>query len=44
MGQLAHGFGVDDLTVGSQVELVVETLFEDDEHEYTMWKWKPVPT
>jgi uncharacterized OB-fold protein len=38
---LAAGYGVDDLSVGSPVELVVETLFEDDDHEYTIWKWKP---
>ena len=42
MGQLASGYGVNDVKVGSPVELVVETLFEDDEHEYTVWKWKPV--
>lgn len=42
VGQVAKGYGVDDLTVGSPVELVVETLFEDDDHEYTVWKWKPV--
>jgi uncharacterized OB-fold protein len=41
MGQVASGYGVDDLSVGAPVELVVETLFEDDEHEYTVWKWKP---
>ncbi|MEY2453098.1 MAG: uncharacterized protein QOD92_2672 [Acidimicrobiaceae bacterium] len=43
MGQLANGYGVDDVKVGTPVELVVETLFEDDDHEYTVWKWKPVP-
>jgi uncharacterized OB-fold protein len=43
MGQLASGYGVDDITVGTPVELTVEMLFEDDEHEYTVWKWKPVP-
>ncbi|MEY2431970.1 MAG: uncharacterized protein QOC92_1695, partial [Acidimicrobiaceae bacterium] len=41
MGQLAAGYGVDDITVGTPVELIVETLFEDDDHEYTVWKWKP---
>ena len=41
MGQLASGYGVDDVSVGTPVELVVETLFEDDDHEYTIWKWKP---
>ena len=42
MGQVARGYGVDDVKVGAAVELVVETLFEDDDHEYTVWKWKPV--
>ena len=42
MGQVANGVGVEDLKVGAPVELVVETLFEDDDHEYTIWKWKPV--
>lgn len=42
LGQVAHGFGVDDLTVGSEVELVVETLYTDDSGERTIWRWKPV--
>ena len=41
LGQVATGFGIDDLHVGGEVELVVETLFEDDEHEYRIWRWKP---
>jgi uncharacterized OB-fold protein len=41
MGQVAKGYGVDDIEVGAPVELVVETLFEDDDHEYVIWKWKP---
>ncbi|HEV3226503.1 MAG TPA: OB-fold domain-containing protein [Acidimicrobiales bacterium] len=41
MGQLATGYGVDDVRVGAPVELVVEPLFEDDEAVYTIWKWKP---
>ena len=41
LGQVATGYGVDDLSVGTPVELVVETLFEDEGHEYTVWKWKP---
>ena len=24
------------------VELVLDTLYEDDENEYLVWKWKPV--
>ena len=42
LGQVADGFGVDDLEVGQQVELVIEDLFSDDEHDYVVWKWKPV--
>ena len=41
LGQVAGGVGVGDLRVGSEVELVVETLFEDDDNEYIVWKWKP---
>jgi uncharacterized OB-fold protein len=42
MGQVVPGVAVDDLTVGAEVELVLDTLYEDDEHEYLVWKWKPV--
>jgi len=42
LGQVADGYGIDDLSVGREVEVVVETLFEDDDHEYRIWKWKPV--
>ncbi len=30
------------LPVGSEVELTVGTLYEDDDHEYVVWKWRPV--
>ena len=42
LGQVADGFGVDDLRVGGEVELVVETLFEDDDNEYRIWRWRPL--
>ncbi|GAA4823117.1 MULTISPECIES: Zn-ribbon domain-containing OB-fold protein [Tomitella] len=42
MGQVADGYGVDDLTVGAEVELVVEPLYTDDEGVKTIWRWKPV--
>jgi uncharacterized OB-fold protein len=42
LGQVVPGVGVDQLKVGDQVQLVVDTLFEDDEHAYTVWKWAPV--
>lgn len=41
MGQVADGYGVDDLTVGAGVELVVEPLYTDDEGVKTIWRWKP---
>ena len=40
-GQLADGFDAADLSLGQEMELVLGTLYEDDEHEYVMWKWRP---
>ena len=31
LGQVAEGYGVADLHVGAEVELVVETLYTDDD-------------
>jgi uncharacterized protein len=43
LGQVADGFGVDDLTVGAPVELVVEPLYVDEEGTArTIWRWRPV--
>jgi uncharacterized protein len=42
LGQVAAGYGVDDLVVGAEVELVVETLYADDAGERSIWRWKPV--
>ena len=42
LGQVADGYGVGDLRVGSEVELVVETLYADETGERTIWRWKPV--
>ena len=25
-----------------EVELVLDVLYEDDDHEYLVWKWQPV--
>jgi uncharacterized OB-fold protein len=38
LGQVADGYGVADLRVGAEAELVVEPL--DD--ELLVWRWKPV--
>jgi uncharacterized OB-fold protein len=42
LGQLADGYGIGDVEVGSEVELVIEELFTDDEGTRVVWKWKPV--
>jgi uncharacterized OB-fold protein len=42
LGQVAEGFGVKDLRVGSEVELVVETLYADETGDRLVWRWKPV--
>jgi uncharacterized OB-fold protein len=42
MGQVVPGVGVDELRVGTEVELVLDTLYEDDENQYLVWKWRPV--
>jgi uncharacterized OB-fold protein len=42
MGQVADGYGVEDLKVGDEVELVVETLFTEGEVDQLIWRWKPL--
>jgi len=42
LGQAAEGFGVEDLKVGMEVELVLETLYSDEKGDAIVWKWKPV--
>ncbi len=41
LGQVVPEVGVEDLKAGMEMELVIETLFEDDENEYMVWKWRP---
>jgi hypothetical protein len=50
MGQVVAGVGVEDLQVGQEMELVLDTLYTEadadggdgDETEYVIWKWRPV--
>ena len=42
MGQVVGGVTVDDLAVGKEVELVVETLYSENDGDYLVWKWRPV--
>jgi uncharacterized OB-fold protein len=43
LGPLAPGVDPGTLAVGTDVELTLGTLYEDDDHEYVVWQWKPVP-
>ncbi len=42
LGQVAKGYGVEDLSVGATVELVVEPLYEADGVDHLIYRWKPV--
>ncbi len=41
LGQVVADAAIDDLEVGIDMELTLDTLFEDDDNEYVVWKWKP---
>ena len=40
-GQMVPGITVEDMAVGMPVELVLDVLYHDDEHDYMVWKWQP---
>jgi uncharacterized OB-fold protein len=42
MGQIVDGVTVDDLCVGDEVELVIDTLYSEDDTDFLVWKWQPV--
>ncbi len=42
LGQVVEGVKVADLKIGQEMELVLDTLLEDDETETIVWKWAPV--
>lgn len=42
LGQLVRGVGIKDLAAGMKMQLVLDTLFEDDDKQYIVWKWKPI--
>jgi hypothetical protein len=41
LGQVADGIGVDALRTGMPMELVLRELYQDEEHVYLTWNWKP---
>ena len=42
LGQMASDVDPEDLRAGMEVELCVETLYEEGDSEFLVWKWKPV--
>ncbi|MGY8804987.1 MAG: Zn-ribbon domain-containing OB-fold protein, partial [bacterium] len=42
LGQMAAGVKHAELKAGMQVELVVERIYDVDNVEHTIWKWKPI--
>lgn len=42
LGQVVAGVTHEDLGVGTEMELVLDTLYTDDDNDYLMWKWQPV--
>jgi uncharacterized OB-fold protein len=42
LGQVVAGVEVADLEAGMEMEVVVDKLYEDDDHEFMVWKWRPV--
>ncbi|HMK99211.1 MAG TPA: OB-fold domain-containing protein [Acidimicrobiales bacterium] len=42
LGQVVPGISAGELAIGTEMELVLDTLYEDDDHQYLVWKWAPV--
>ncbi|NNE58735.1 MAG: Zn-ribbon domain-containing OB-fold protein [Hellea sp.] len=42
LGQMIGGVDTADIKVGDPVELVMDPLYEDEDGEKLIWKWKPV--
>ena len=41
LGQVAKGVQASDLKVGMEMQLEIDTLHRDDEHEYLVYVWAP---
>ncbi len=42
LGQVVKGVEVAQLKVGAEVELVLETLYVEEDNDKLVWKWKPL--
>ena len=41
LGQVVAGVGIEQLKAGMEMQLVLDTLFEDAEARHLVWKWRP---
>ena len=41
LGQVAKGVSAADLRVGMDMQLELDTLYRDDDHEYLVYVWAP---
>ena len=41
LGQVAKGVRAAELRVGMEMQLEIDTLYRDDEHEYLVYVWAP---
>jgi len=41
LGQVADGLGTEALRTGMDVEIVLRPLYEDEQHVFFTWNWKP---
>lgn len=41
LGQVVGNWHAGDLQVGQELTLVIDTLYEDDDKEYLIYKWSP---
>ena len=41
LGQVVAGVSVDQLSMGMEMELTLDVLYSDEEHDYLVWKWAP---
>jgi uncharacterized protein len=44
LGQVVEGVGIEQLAVGQEVELAVETLYSDEHGDHVVYKWRPIGT
>jgi uncharacterized OB-fold protein len=42
LGQVETGTDPHALRTGAEMELTLSTLYSDDQHDYIVWKWRPV--